>query len=121
MGAVALASTNDHLMLGSNQRFYYSSEPAGNPYRPSVDVFCESAARYWTTPGVGVILTGMGSDGGRGMLALQRAGWLTLRKIARPRSSTACRKPAVELRRGTKPAFAQDRTRNRGAHLVDEA
>ena len=58
-----------------------------------MDVFCESTVRYWTTPGVGVILTGnTGSDGGRGMLALQ-CRLVNPGKIARPRSSTACRKP----------------------------
>ncbi len=77
-GTVTLAATNDHLLLQTTRRFQYSGEPAENPYRPSVDVFCKSAARHWPVAGVGVVLTGMGNDGGQGMLALQRAGWLTL-------------------------------------------
>jgi two-component system response regulator WspF len=96
-GAVSLACTNDHLLLRTNRSFYYSAEPSGNPYRPSVDVFCDSAARHWTTPGVGVILTGMGSDGGRGMLALQRAGWLTLAQDRETSVVYGMPKAAVEL------------------------
>jgi two-component system response regulator WspF len=48
------------------------------PFRPSVNVFFESAAAHWKTPGVAVLLTGMGNDGARGLAALRQAGWLTI-------------------------------------------
>ena len=37
-----------------------------------------SLAAHWRGPGVGVLLTGMGHDGARGLLALRQAGWLTV-------------------------------------------
>jgi len=76
--SVLLAGTNDHLVLRSDLRLAYSPEPVDFPYRPSIDVFFESAARYWPTPGVAALLTGMGSDGARGMLLLDQAGWYTI-------------------------------------------
>ncbi|HEY4310573.1 MAG TPA: chemotaxis-specific protein-glutamate methyltransferase CheB [Pirellulales bacterium] len=97
VGTVALASTNDHLLLRSDKRFHYSSEPGAYPYRPSVDVFCQSAARHWTTPGVAALLTGMGSDGARGILLLKKAGWLTLAQDQGTSVVYGMPKAAVEL------------------------
>ena len=50
-----------------------------------VDVFFESLATAWPTPGVGVLLTGMGSDGARGLGELRKRGWHT---IAQDRSTS---------------------------------
>jgi two-component system response regulator WspF len=77
-GAVAVAATNDHLMVASGGRFHYTAEPVEEPFRPSVNVFFESLLRYWPRPGVAVLLTGMRDDGAAGMAALRRAGWLTI-------------------------------------------
>jgi two-component system, chemotaxis family, response regulator WspF len=76
-GAILVAGSNDHLLLGSDRRFTYSRDPVDNPYRPSVDVFFSSVAA-WPRPGVAALLTGMGADGARGLLLLRQAGWLTL-------------------------------------------
>ncbi len=77
-GAVAVAATNDHLMVAGGGRFHYTAEPVEEPFRPSVNVFFESLLRYWPRPGVAVLLTGMRDDGAAGMAALRRAGWLTI-------------------------------------------
>jgi two-component system response regulator WspF len=77
-GIVHLASTNDHLLLTPNLTFEYTSEPLENYYRPSVDVFFESVSSYWPCAGVGVLLTGMGEDGAKGLLSMRRAGWHTI-------------------------------------------
>jgi two-component system, chemotaxis family, response regulator WspF len=77
-GRVYVAGTNDHLVVGLDQAFHYTEEPADYPYRPSVDEFFLSLARHWPVPGVGVVLTGMGRDGARGLLALRGGGWRTL-------------------------------------------
>lgn len=45
---------------------------------PSVDVLFESVAKAAASDGVGVILTGMGADGARGLLAMRRAGAKTI-------------------------------------------
>jgi two-component system, chemotaxis family, response regulator WspF len=77
-GLVYVAGTNDHLILTEKGTFEYSPEPLDLCYRPSVDVCFESAARLWTVPGVAVLLTGMGRDGGKGLLALRQRGWKTI-------------------------------------------
>jgi two-component system, chemotaxis family, response regulator WspF len=73
-----IASTNDHLILNSDLAFRYTKDPEDLPYRPSIDVFFRTVAGCWRGPGVGVLLTGMGTDGAQGLLALRQAGWFTI-------------------------------------------
>ncbi len=77
-GQVLLAGTNDHLVLDSSARFAYTDEPRDHCFRPSVEVFFRSAAAYWSTGGVAVLLTGMGRDGAAGLLSLRQRGWPTI-------------------------------------------
>ncbi|GIW89165.1 MAG: chemotaxis response regulator protein-glutamate methylesterase 2 [Isosphaeraceae bacterium] len=77
IGHVYLADSKRHLSLGPDRRLRYISQPDGS-YRPSIDVLFLSAARNVLIPGVAVLLTGMGRDGADGLLALRRAGWITL-------------------------------------------
>jgi two-component system response regulator WspF len=77
-GAALLAATDDHLVLLGDRTLAYVSEPCAAFYRPSVDVWFESASRIWPGPLVAVLLTGMGRDGARGLLAVQQAGGLTI-------------------------------------------
>jgi chemotaxis response regulator CheB len=85
-GAVLLAGTNDHLVMGNNGRLSYTPHPREYVYRPSVDVFFQSVTRYWTGPVTGVILTGMGRDGAVGLRALRNQGHYT---IAQDEASSA--------------------------------
>ena len=77
-GAVFLAGTNDHLVLGADFAFHYTAEPVDYPYRPSVDEFFMSLRHHWNRAGIAVVLTGMGRDGARGLLELRQAGWHTI-------------------------------------------
>jgi two-component system response regulator WspF len=77
-GEILVAAGSDHLVMGASRRMRYEREPLDVPHRPSVDAFFASLKRSWPTPGVAVLLTGMGHDGARGLLALQDAGWATL-------------------------------------------
>ena len=52
--------------------------PAVNHHRPSVDVLFASVARHAGPNACGVMLTGMGKDGARGMLAMKQAGAVNL-------------------------------------------
>jgi two-component system chemotaxis response regulator CheB len=52
--------------------------PPVNGHRPSVDVLFASAAEAAGSDAVGVILTGMGRDGAQGLLAMRKAGAVTL-------------------------------------------
>jgi two-component system chemotaxis response regulator CheB len=55
----------------------HEREPV-NLHRPSVDVLFDSVARCAGPNAVGVILTGMGSDGARGLLAMRQRGAYTI-------------------------------------------
>jgi len=77
-GEILVAASGDHLVMGLSRNLRYDKEPKELVYRPSVDVYWRSLARNWPTPGVAVLLTGMGQDGAKGMGKLKDAGWATL-------------------------------------------
>ena len=77
-GAVLLAATNDHLTLKATDRLGYSLEPSEYVYRPSIDVFFDSICAWWSGEAVGVLLTGMGRDGAKGLKALRNKGHYTI-------------------------------------------
>jgi len=78
VGTVLLAGTNDHLQFISAERIGYSAEPRDLAYRPSVDVFFASVGVHWTGEAVGVLLTGMGRDGAKGLKTLRDKGHYTI-------------------------------------------
>ncbi len=76
-GQALVAPGNHHLLLKRSGARYYveiSDGPLVNRHRPSVDVLFRSTARYAGANAVGVILTGMGDDGARGLLEMRHAG-----------------------------------------------
>ncbi|VVO17456.1 chemotaxis response regulator protein-glutamate methylesterase [Pseudomonas fluorescens] len=77
-GTVLLAGTNHHIRLLKNGTLAYTAEPVNEIYRPSIDVFFESVARYWSGDAVGVLLTGMGRDGAQGLKLMRQQGYLTI-------------------------------------------
>lgn len=85
-GQVLVAGREDHLILTADGSLDYTPEPADYVYRPSVNVFFESVARHWRGQSIGVLLTGMGRDGGTGLLRLRQAGAHT---IAQDQASSA--------------------------------
>jgi two-component system chemotaxis response regulator CheB len=80
-GRALIAPGNHHLLLKRSGARYYAEIKEGPlvcRHRPSVDVLFRSAARYAGQNAVGVILTGMGDDGARGMLEMKQAGATTI-------------------------------------------
>ena len=77
-GQVLLAGTDDHLHLVADGTLRYTENPKESLYRPSIDVFFHSVAQHWRGLAVGVLLTGMGQDGARGLKALRERGCLTI-------------------------------------------
>lgn len=79
-GLVLIAAGDKHMRLRSDARGYYVSCEAGervSGHCPSVDALFESVAQHAKANAVGIILTGMGSDGAKNMLAMKRAGAYT--------------------------------------------
>jgi len=80
-GRVLIAPGNHHLLLKRSGARYFvevKDGPLVCRHRPSVDVLFRSAARYAGQNAVGVIMTGMGDDGARGMLEMAQAGAFTI-------------------------------------------
>jgi two-component system, chemotaxis family, protein-glutamate methylesterase/glutaminase len=76
-GQALIAPGNRHLLLKRSGARYYvelRDGPLVSRHRPSVDVLFRSAARYGGRNVVGVIMTGMGDDGAKGMLEMKQAG-----------------------------------------------
>jgi two-component system chemotaxis response regulator CheB len=80
-GRVIIAPAGIHSRLrrrGARVRIVLDEEPRGALHRPSADVLMASAASVFGPRTVGVVLTGMGSDGTEGLRAIQAAGGHTL-------------------------------------------
>jgi two-component system chemotaxis response regulator CheB len=80
-GVVYIAPGGHHMLYrqrGATGVIELSAEPAASLHRPSVDVLFQSIADNSTRQVLAMILTGMGSDGTRGMVALKAKGAHTL-------------------------------------------
>lgn len=77
-GMVCLAPDNHHLEIGPEKNILLSDAPPLRGHRPSIDRLMESAARYYGRHAVGVLLTGMGSDGAEGLKSIRQAGGKTI-------------------------------------------
>ena len=80
-GRVLIAPGNLHTLLKRSGAKYYvevKDGPLVSRHRPSVDVLFRSAARYAGRNTIGIIMTGMGDDGARGMLEIKQAGGFTV-------------------------------------------
>lgn len=80
-GHALIAPGSYHMTLvrsGARYSVRLNQDPPVNRHRPSVDVMFDSVARYAGANTIGVILTGMGGDGAKGMLAMKQAGAYTI-------------------------------------------
>ncbi len=80
-GVALIAPGNHHMLLhrsGGNYLVKIKDGPMVHYQRPSVDVLFQSVATSAGKNAVGVILTGMGADGAKGLLAMKESGAYTL-------------------------------------------
>jgi len=80
-GKVIVAAGEYHMRLAKDHRGYYIKSEKGEKvsgHCPSVDVLFESVAATAGKNSLGVILTGMGADGAKGMLKMRQAGAFTI-------------------------------------------
>ncbi len=100
-GRVYVAPGNRHLELRRRRHgviCQITDGPLVNRHRPSVDVLFNSAAESLGRSALGILLTGMGDDGARGMAALHEAGARTMAQ--NEASSVVFGMPAEAIRRG---------------------
>lgn len=80
-GLALIAPGGRHMLLrrsGAQYRVEVKDGPLVSRHRPSVDVLFRSAAQAAGANAVGIILTGMGDDGARGMKEMHDSGALTV-------------------------------------------
>jgi two-component system chemotaxis response regulator CheB len=80
-GHVLIAPGGKHLMLNRSGAYYHADVvdgPLVNRHKPSVDVLFRSVAKYAGRNAIGIIMTGMGDDGARGLLEMREAGAATM-------------------------------------------
>ncbi len=80
-GVVLVAPGDYHMVVRRSGARYYVEIGSGEKvsgHRPSVDVLFSSVAKIAGSNAIGVILTGMGSDGAKGLLSMKNAGARTI-------------------------------------------
>lgn len=80
-GQALIAPGNKHLEVRRSGARYYVEIRDGDPvnrHRPSVDVLFQSTAKFAGKNAIGVIMTGMGADGAKGLLEMKNAGAFTI-------------------------------------------
>jgi two-component system, chemotaxis family, protein-glutamate methylesterase/glutaminase len=80
-GVVLIAPGNKHMVMKRNGALYHVKLKDGQPVhyqRPAVDVLFQSVATAAGKNAVGVLLTGMGMDGAKGLLAIREQGAHTI-------------------------------------------
>ena len=100
-GVAYIAPGDSHLLVsaqGGELRTVIEQSPRIHYQRPSVDVLFHSAAALVNVRRVALLLTGMGSDGADGMVALRETGAVTIAEDQR--SCVVFGMPAAAIARG---------------------
>jgi two-component system, chemotaxis family, protein-glutamate methylesterase/glutaminase len=80
-GRVLIAPGSKHMLLKRSGARYFvevRDGPLVCRHRPSVDVLFRSTARYAGKNAIGIIMTGMGDDGAKGLKEMREAGAYTI-------------------------------------------
>ena len=110
-GEAVLARGDTHLVVrpsGNGWCVRYTDQRPVNRHCPSVDVLFDSVARAAGRNGVGVLMTGMGDDGARGLLGIRQAGGITVTQTRHSCVVYGMPKVAVELGASMCTATPQD-------------
>ena len=100
-GTIYLAPSHAHLRVYRRHGAIVAAlddERGNHHHHPAADVLFESVAGACGARGVGVVLTGMGTDGARGLLAIKQQGGRTFAQDER--SSTVYGMPGAAVRLG---------------------
>lgn len=98
---VLIAPGGMHMELESSVNGYrvrLSDAPAVNRHKPSVDVLFDSVARLLGPHAIGVLLTGMGQDGAKGLKKMKDAGAITMAQDEASSAVYGMPREAVRLR-----------------------
>ena len=110
-GHAFVAPGNEHMELKKGTQGFYvelNGDEEVNRHRPSVDVLFHSVAKSAGSAATGVLLTGMGKDGARGMLAMHDAGALTIAQDETSSVVFGMPKEAIRLNAASKVLSIED-------------
>lgn len=110
-GHVLIAPGNRHMILKRSGARYYveiNDGPAVNRHRPSVDVLFRSVAQYAGRNSMGILMTGMGDDGAKGLLEMKTAGAMTIAQDERTSVVFGMPREAIRLGAATKVMALED-------------
>lgn len=110
-GTALIAPGNQHMLLkrrGSQYFVELNKGPFVNRHRPSVDVLFRSASIYAAQNCVGVLLTGMGDDGAKGLLEIKQVGGRTIAQDEKTSVVFGMPKEAIQLNAAEKVLPLQD-------------
>jgi two-component system chemotaxis response regulator CheB len=99
-GRALIAPGNKHTLLKRSGARYYVDVvdgPLVNRHRPSVDVLFRSTARFAGKNAIGIIMTGMGGDGAKGLYEMKQAGAITIAQDERSCVVFGMPKEAIKL------------------------
>jgi two-component system chemotaxis response regulator CheB len=77
-GTAYICPAGRHTIIGEKRSFLLEDSAPVNCYRPSGDKMLASMSQVYGSRAMGVILTGMGSDGAEGLRLIKNAGGLTI-------------------------------------------
>jgi two-component system, chemotaxis family, protein-glutamate methylesterase/glutaminase len=97
-GHVYLAPGDKHLTIDRSGLLRLGDEAPLQSQRPAATLLFQSIARHIGGSAIGVILTGMGEDGARGLLEMKRAGAFTIAEDAS--TAVVYGMPSVAVRLG---------------------
>lgn len=118
-GSVYLSGKNMHLIMAKHGHLKYSNQPADKPHIPSIDEFFHSVGDHWPYKGIAVLLTGMGSDGAKGLLHLKRLGWHTIAEHEESCVVYGMPKAAIEINAATQ-VLQCDKIGNWIANIINQ-
>lgn len=95
-GTVYIAPNKVHMSLRMHGRIHLSNGAPVNGHMPSADILFSSVAEYANGIPVGIILTGMGSDGAQGILDIRNSGGYTIAQDEKTSTVYGMPKAAVE-------------------------
>jgi len=96
-GTVYIAPGSYHMRVTPHEMIRLSQDEKVNGHRPSIDVMMESVSEVYGKHAIGVLLTGMGSDGARGLYKVKQAQGVTIAQDELTSAVFGMPKVAIEM------------------------
>ena len=93
---VYIAPSGYHMLISNGKRISLNQDIEINNVRPSADILFESASRVYKNGLLGIILTGMGKDGSKGVGYIKDFGGITIAQNQRDSIVFGMPKSAIE-------------------------